>query len=107
MDARRFLMIRAGFRLNVAKTVTDMLVAWNTDPDLARRAGLAARGRAITPGPAPWGTNIISLDSKRRNNLGEVLGIPAEDSPDYRKYQETPGWNCSDGQGDRVPEGGQ
>jgi site-specific DNA recombinase len=45
-DARRQLMIKAGFRINVAKTAEGTTLTYALDPDLARRAGLAASGRA-------------------------------------------------------------
>lgn len=53
-EARRMLMQKAGFRLNVARTASGITVTHSLDEDLARRAGLAAIGLPVTvPAEAP------------------------------------------------------
>jgi site-specific DNA recombinase len=44
---KRQLMIGAGFQIRVARTSGNVAFGWQLDPDLGRRAGLAAEGRPV------------------------------------------------------------
>src|SRR5258708_27447268 len=46
-EPRRRLMTGAGFRLEVARLASGTVVVHHLDPDLARRAGLAASGQRV------------------------------------------------------------
>src|SRR5258708_18642392 len=63
-EARRMLMQKGGFRLNVARTASGITVTHSLDEDLARRAGLAAIGLPVTvPPEAPRSHAITSPPS--------------------------------------------
>jgi site-specific DNA recombinase len=80
-EARRQLMIKAGFRIHVARTAEMTSVMHFLDPELAKRAGLAASGRPVTLPPDQFwvfredSAAIMSAIAKRTNATGPMLII--------------------------------
>ena len=84
VPGRRQLMLQAGFRVNISKTAEGTMLTYALDPDLARRAGLAASGQPVALPPdshAPWredAASIMRAVSRRAGTKGATL-ISVED----------------------------
>ncbi len=76
-EPRRRLMTGAGFRLEVARLASGTVVVHHLDPDLARRAGLAASGQRVELPPDvhlrdhPWSTDKTARSIGRLASTGK------------------------------------
>lgn len=74
IKGRRQLMITAGFRIQALRTGSRVGVIHAMDPDLARRAGLAASGRPVPTPADPYGASLPASEIWRR--MTEVATDP-------------------------------
>src|SRR5258708_7641113 len=83
-EPRRRLMTGAGFRLEVARLASGTVVVHHLDPDLARRAGLAASGQRVELPPDvhlrdhPWSIDKTARSIGRLASTGQgkpVVGV--------------------------------
>ncbi len=54
-------MIKAGFRINAARTPKGYVVSYDLDEALAERAGLAVSGRPVTVPEQPSGVRLYDF----------------------------------------------
>lgn len=87
-DARRNLMIKAGFKIKVAKLPAGTVVLHELDPDLARRAGLAASGKPVHLPP-----DVHAGHSRAADEMAEIMSRYASlgKGPVLGTVQEDPG----------------
>jgi hypothetical protein len=74
---RRLLMMAAGFSIDVAKLRSGYMLAHMFDPDLERRAGLAAMGARevpVVPTELTGARSVLTFDQRGNERLdGAVL----------------------------------
>jgi hypothetical protein len=83
---RRLLMIDAGFTIAAAKLRSRIVLAHTFDPDLQRRAGLAAIGRKavpVIPNELTGARSVLTFDHHGKESLGGAIYVELGVGPEH------------------------